>query len=46
MVITGRSFVNASGMLITACAHTATPEFKPPPGSSKSRGRPGLDVGY
>ena len=39
MVITRKSFLNSSGMLITARAQTAMAEFSPPPGVASS-GKP------
>jgi hypothetical protein len=39
MVITRKSFLNSSGILITARDHTAMHEFKPPPGVASS-GKP------
>ena len=39
MVMTRKSFLNSSGMLITAFGQTAMREFKPPPGVASS-GKP------
>ena len=39
MVMMRKSFLNSSGMLITARAHTAMQEFRPPPGVARS-GKP------
>jgi hypothetical protein len=39
MVMMRKSFLNSSGMLITAFAQTAMREFKPPPGVANS-GKP------
>ena len=44
MVITRKSFLNSSGMLITAFGQLPMREFKPPPGVASS-GKPGADLG-